>query len=117
MGRGLSKLQRYILAEAVTGHRTHYCKILAGFFGWETAWASPARRSPTPGCRNFDPNEIGRKRYRSAVAALSRACRRLEARGLVTCLQGAYSHWSAVEITDKGREWLLVNSVADRPSS
>ena len=62
-----------------------------------------------PGLQSFSPQEIGEPRYRATMASLSRSCRRLQERGLVTCLVGAGSHWSCVQITDKGREWLSVN--------
>jgi hypothetical protein len=136
MGRGLSKLQRFILHKASKIRRVHYPIILVEFFGWEP---DPDRRNyrlvkegdlcanlaarklepakpdeigslKNPRCHIFSRKMIGEKKYRSTMASLSRACLRLEDRGLVTCLVGARSHWSGVELTDAGRAWLSANS-------
>jgi hypothetical protein len=118
MSRGLSKLQRFILEKAARQPRVYYAEILAEFFGWKSSsrlpfwkriWDRTADGNlASPGMQRFSPKEIGVRRYRAAQASLSRACTRLEARQLVTL--GARSHWSVVEITDKGREFLSVNS-------
>jgi hypothetical protein len=68
-----------------------------------------------PGDQRFAVAAIGVKRYRSTLVTLSRACSRLEQRGLVTRLRAAHSHWAAVAITDKGREWLTVNTRQNYP--
>ncbi len=119
MGRGLSDLQSWILTEA--GRRKHLCHadVLYHFFRFEpefglsyepSAWEEGGSlKDPT--MRRFDPAAIGRSRYRVAQASLSRACARLESRGLVSRVGGAYTHWSGVAITQKGREWLSVNLV------
>jgi hypothetical protein len=107
MGRGLSELQRFILREAGKRGRAYYADVLTGFFGWKP---TPSRLPRTPGQQRFSRSRIGERRYAKTMATLSRACWRLGQRGLVTCLQGARSHWSGVELTDKGREWLSVNS-------
>jgi hypothetical protein len=126
MGRGLSDLQRFIVAKAATCERLYYAEILAEFFGWKPkellryeplhgiTYKMPVAGKYAHG-QHFSADKIGEARYRKTVATLSRACSRLAARGLVECLQGACSRWSAVEITDKGREWLSVNRVADLP--
>jgi hypothetical protein len=94
--------------------RLFQSEILEGYFGFRPA--EPIRRGD--GWINhghlFEPRRIGIRRYNKARASLSRACRRLKARGLVECVQGAYCLWAAVELTDKGREWLSVNTVAHR---
>jgi hypothetical protein len=63
-----------------------------------------------PGSWVFSLRRIGPARYRSAVGALSTACRRLEARGLVRCVRGELGRWAGVETTDRGREWLAANT-------
>jgi hypothetical protein len=139
MGRGLSDLQRFVVTEAGKRRRLYYADVLHHFFGfapkpsrwggrvgleyhkqsggwdrygpeWEPSSWEAGGELAHPGNQRFDPEEIGRNRYRSALASVSRACLRLSARGLVTCLRGSVSHWSGVEITDKGRELLSVNS-------
>lgn len=105
MGRGLSDLQKYILTAAASMKNGDYSKegrlynadIFREFYGWKDA-------NGIPGRRKFDPNEIGQKKYDSAHVAVRKACARLEKRGFVVCILGAHSHWSGVEITDKGRE-------------
>lgn len=129
MGRGLSKLQRFILSEAGLRRRVYYADILMGFFGWKPRW-KPHRygdeRFPAetpeengllwaPNSQRFRPREIGEKTYRKVRATLTRSCQRLADRGLIVCYQGAYAHWSGVEITDQGKEWLSVNMVANLP--
>lgn len=42
MGRGLSNLQRFIMAKAAEHKRLYYAEILAGYYGWEPA--RPIRR-------------------------------------------------------------------------
>jgi hypothetical protein len=133
MGRGLSELQRYILTEAGKRQRVYYADILEGFFGWAPVkpiarWKAgdvrggvpgyPEEQIPEnevgsikhPGHQYFSRRKIGEKNYRKVLATLSRTCLRLGQRGLVTCLRGTMGHWSGIEITDKGREQLLVSS-------
>jgi hypothetical protein len=114
MGRGLSRLQRHILAEAGRRSRVFYAEVLAGYFGWAPKY--PLKRDSDgtlagPGDQKFSRRGVGEKVYRKTLATLSRSCLRLQQRGLVTCLRGEYGRWAAVEITDKGREWLSANLV------
>lgn len=107
MGRGLSELQKYILTAAALqkddessggcAGRLYNADILKEFYGWKGD-------NGLPGDHKFNPKEIGQKKYDSAHVAVRKACARLEKRGLVVCILGAHSHWSGVEITDKGRE-------------
>jgi hypothetical protein len=105
MGRGLSKLQTDILKFAAKRPMAHYAELLKHLFGWE-----PTKYKFTyedgrfrPSGQFFSKKEIGAKRYRSNMASLSRACVRLEHRGLVVIYSATISHWSAVKITDAGR--------------
>ena len=105
MGRGLSKLQRYIVSEAARRERLYYADILVGYFRWQpnpSHSAFDASGNITrPGTPSFSRWQVGAKLYAKTMVTLGRACRLLGDRGLVTCLQGA--HWSALEITDHGK--------------
>jgi hypothetical protein len=105
MGRGLSPLQRYIVAKAATVDRLYYHEIFVDYYGWKSHRKRSHNRDGiySPGDQRFWPAEIGKQRYHATRVALSRATDRLAQRGLVTCLCGARSHWSAVEITPEGR--------------
>jgi len=117
MGRGMSKLQRFILTKAAQQPRVYHAEVLRTYFGWKQSarklWLNWKRDNQgnlkNPGVQRFSTAEIGIKRYRIVQATLSRACFRLEARGLVTRVSGARACWSGVEITDKGREFLSAN--------
>jgi hypothetical protein len=116
MTRGLSGLQRYILAEAGRRSRVYHAEVLAGDYGWRPR--RPLVRDAGgqlrfPGDPHFSPAQVGVARYRSTISVLSRASRSLEDRGLITCARGGPSHWSAVEITDRGRGWLAANTPAN----
>jgi hypothetical protein len=119
MGRGLSDLQRFILRRAGEQPQLAYAEVLVEYFGWRPV-AGTLRRGRDGVVRGglhwFDPNAIGRQRYRSSRAVLSQACSRLAARGLVRCLQGAQGSWSAVPITDAGRASLAADSIAKPPA-
>ena len=52
------------------------------------------RANSSAGCQKFSKEKIGAKRYASAQAAVCRAFRRLEQRGLITCNCGAIARWS-----------------------
>lgn len=135
MGRGLSELQRYILSEAGKRRRVYCPDILEGFFGWKPICPMDRHRGgdvvrgfgglpdtvrpadddgvlSSPGRQYFSLAKIGERTYRTVMASLSRSIRRLEERGLVTVLKGAYAGWTAVEITERGRTWLTVNTPA-----
>lgn len=88
MGRGLSDLQRAILVVALRFRprrleSEHWVvdaftfELLEEGFGWKSLPDSKF------GGRHFDKGKIGVEAYEAAHAALSRAIRRLEERGLV----------------------------------
>ena len=110
----MSELQKTILrlahenrarGEGARGFADHqegtdvtYPQALAGYFGWEE---TGSRRI----FYKFSKKEIGEKPYRSAMASLSRAFGRLEARGLVVRTHSAMAAgWSGADLTDEGRE-------------
>ena len=74
MARGLSELQQFIIIRAAERESVSYSDLLASFFGFEPSKVDK---------RGFSPVEIGENRYNSAMASLSRACRRLHRRGLI----------------------------------
>ena len=54
------------------------------------------------GSKVFEPEGIGRAKYNTATAAVSRAVLRLQSRGLARCMQGDISHWSGINLTPAG---------------
>jgi hypothetical protein len=128
MGRGLSTEQKWILAEAGRLRLVFYVDILTGFYGWQPDW--PIERyqkgdltytdelvpeewygqAKFPGTQYFSRLQIGEKTYAKTMAALSRACARLEARGLVRRFDWRRKGFAGLQITAKGREYLSVNS-------
>jgi hypothetical protein len=115
MGRGLSALQCFILRRTGEQHRLYFAEVLVEYFGWPVVgpWAALRRDDrgdlAHPGAHRFDAATIGRTRYHNTRSVLAQACRRLEARGLVTRWYGTTSHWQAVAITDAGRAWLAAD--------
>ena len=122
MGRGLSELQRAILAlayrnrldrleHAKTGDEVYtrgvysidlyYAEVLREHFGWEVRGYSwrPERESRPCWGQSFSMREIGERRYRSAQASLSRAVLRLEARGLV---ERRHHYLAGLDLTERG---------------
>ena len=107
----LSALQRSILRLALrnriaenrtddsSGADCYYSEIMFEHFGFPPERADHLREHP--GSPQFDPHAIGERRYASASAAISRAAKRLEARGLVTCVTG-WPGWSGVSLTPTG---------------
>jgi hypothetical protein len=111
MDRRLSPLQRFILRRTAAQHRLYYAEILADCFGWQPIGPGAALHRHAgdlahPGGQRFSRDTIGPAHYHSRHATLSRACRRLVARGLVTWVDNARGRWAAVAITDAGRAWL-----------
>jgi len=117
--RPLSKLQTWILEHArvnrLAEHRDgesrgadlYYKEVLAGFYGfpydrYRNPECDPLRKSL--GSQRFHPDQIGRPKYNAACAAISRACSRLEQRGLVRVMTGACSHWAGVSLAQLGGE-------------
>jgi hypothetical protein len=129
MGRGLSKLQQFILSEASKLGRCYYADVLEKFYHWEPVRSierysnmqsdiifgeSELKVSDSdsigqikyPERNYFSPKLVGLKEYRKVMATLCRSCARLRDRGLVHCWQANGQHRASVELTDKGRVWL-----------
>lgn len=103
---GLSRLQRWMLVYArenrLASEETDllYGEVLAHFYGFCRPEDVPSR------CKFrrkfFKPEIIGRDRYNAANAAVSRAARRLDRRGLAHVMRAVYGHWAAIRLTDAG---------------
>jgi hypothetical protein len=114
MGRGLSELQRYIVASAAMRDRLYYRDILEGYLRGKSKRLAHQESDVGQHGAFFSRQRIGNLEYRRAMATLSRACQRLERRGLVRCVCGSWTHKPAVEITDIGRTW-LTNGLGESP--
>jgi len=64
-------------------------------------WRQRDGSPPFLGSNCWDDQSAELKR---AKASISRSFRRLEQRGLVKRLQGAYSRWAGIALTEKGRQ-------------
>ena len=105
MTEALSPLQQVILETAARNRSVsddrptdvYAAEILVSYFGF------PLTRSYHPARgyigQHFSRTEIGARRYDAAQASLSRAMRRLETRGLIERVQGAYALWSGANLT------------------
>jgi hypothetical protein len=108
IGRGLSRQQRWIVAKAAAAkNHVYFTEILEGLFGWKPHGSVPDRARDVLQSYGylFSIREIGKNRYGRVMATMSRACRRLEERGLIERVMGH----GAIRITPQGREYLLVN--------
>ena len=97
MGRGLSDLQRWILHEACERGQLEYADIRRDYFGWESKQTDKQLRD------RYSPKEIGEDEYNRVMATISRSCRRLETRGLIT-LEGYAPYLRWIKPTKAGRE-------------
>jgi hypothetical protein len=124
MGRGLSELQKAILRRALANQKAEgrsldesrfadvlRAEVLADYWGWPMPPRGDGDRYRTNmeglqerhiGGRLYSPRQIGEKRYGSAQTALTRAMNRLADRGLMTLVQGRFSHWSGANLTENG---------------
>lgn len=103
---GLSRLQRWMLVHARENRLGRekvdllYGEVLAHFYGFCRPEDVPSRGKFR---RKFFKSEIiGRDRYNAACAAVSRAARRLDRRGLAHVMRAVYGHWAAIRLTDAG---------------
>jgi hypothetical protein len=109
----LSRLQRWILSAAYENRSSdpdaaqvdlYYHEIFAGYFGFPMRWYGSESLHSKPGSHRFDREQVGRERYGAAHASVSRAVRRLEARGLVERYAGTVIRWAGLRLTDAGFE-------------
>lgn len=124
MGRGLSDLQRSILvlalrnrterleraprdanyARGVWSIDLYDAEVLHHLYGWPLSnrglgWRPrKEEQRPTFG-QSFSMAEVGERRYRSAMSSLSRAVKRLEARGLV---ERRCAYLTGLDLTETG---------------
>ena len=97
MGRGLSDLQRWILREACRRGQLEYADIRRDYYGWESKQKDKQLRD------RYSPSEIGAAEYNRVMATISRSCRRLEARGLIT-LEGYAPYLRWIKPTKAGQD-------------
>lgn len=117
---GLSKLQKQILLLAL-GNRElkvrpdcygdldlYSPEILERVYGFPVeeryGWFGKVTTRGDPTRQHFRLAVIGRARYNSAQAAVSRAFRRLQERGLVERQRGAYAAWHGINLTPEGAD-------------
>lgn len=136
MGRGLSDLQRAILQLAARNIESGELKPTeTHLYTYEVMWSvygfsehgkdfhSPihysndGRERRSPGRHHFDQQAIGEKRYQAAAAAISRAFRRLEERGLASRYNGAIAWWAGIKLTDEGLTVARAITVNTKPES
>jgi hypothetical protein len=109
----LSRLQKQILVlalenkqrecrgyDADSGADVYYSEILAEVFRFPVRNALSPRKRPCS--RIFAPAQIGRRRYRNAIEATSRAVLRLHIRGAVKSAHSKHSTWAGASLTPLG---------------
>jgi hypothetical protein len=98
----------------VRGHvDLYYAEALCTIWGWHSQADWPIW--VTPSARQFSKRRIGARRYTTARVILTRACERLEARGLVQRRGGAYVNWNGIQLTTFGAqlaEHLMANTIS-----
>ena len=126
MARSLSPLQKFILVEALkrrtdpklrarTLSQTHledlyFFEVLHGWWGfpyWRKAFRYDGdfetfMRWVLTQTTHFKPAQIGKNRYQSAVASLSRSIARLERRSLVLIYAHWWLKWTGIDLTPTG---------------
>lgn len=102
------------------GVDANYAEVLAAVYGFTNRWGQPARLQRADGglrdVHHFSRVRVGAGRYDAAVVAVSKACRRLEARGLVVCIRAGC--WAGVDLTETGlelAEYLTAKNTANFP--
>src|SRR5262245_59551264 len=127
MARGLSALQRQILALAWEYDETRhgpYClifppDIFMRIYGWPVTHRPTDLRRSSIARReswHFQPRVIGTERYHRAMVVVSRALGRLEARGLLVRIRwdcgGWYAHgWGLTDEGQRTAQQLMVDKV------
>jgi hypothetical protein len=122
----LSDLQRAILRLAIANHNTPirarddsggtdvtYAEVLISHYNFPRTCSCPRDDIREYGGQKFSMKQIGEKRYRAAMAAVSRAFLRLESRGLIERNRGAFRLWSGGVITEAGK--IAANTLGNLP--
>jgi len=119
VGRGLSELQKTILRlgneNRVREHRptggggadVYRSEVLAEVYGFESRFARDDEGAAQTARRHFArqqfwPADVGESRYIAGSAAVCRAMKRLEDRGLVVLMQGTFARWAGADLTEAG---------------
>ena len=85
----LSKLQRWILREALTCGQLEKVRIMADYFSLPTReFSSRYRREPI---WIVDRRNVDRKQYANAAISMNRSLKRLKERGLIAERYGHYN--------------------------
>lgn len=128
MGRGLSDLQKWMLRAALENRRAgqgagkpspilkaygkdggsgsgadlYYAEVKRDYFSFLPMGDADVRKNI--GHHKFDPDFEAQHgdNYNSASASISRAVNRLWKRGLVIVVNGVYSHWTGIDLTEAG---------------
>jgi hypothetical protein len=117
MGRGLSKLQHWILQQTGARGGITNTEILQGYFSWPEkrpvyGWRSQGYQEPIWTCVReaaFPLSEIGKQRYHVVTVTVSRSIKRLYQRGLMCSI---YLD-DKMRLTEQGQEWYRLNVVVD----
>lgn len=107
MGRGLSDLQKTILALALEHRQAgivepdcYKHEVLERHYGWKTIKLPGARRSGAGW--HFSKKDIGAKEYDSVMVALKKAAKRLQKRGLIEIGGGLFTKQTWYDLTHRG---------------
>jgi hypothetical protein len=113
MGRGLSELQKKILVASLESRGNtpgkqidaYYRELITVCFGWEQTGyilVNDELNSTFVGPKQFKKRD--HPNYNAVKVSLTRAVKRLETRGLLTCYHGRSANWAGVKLTQSGEE-------------
>ena len=92
----LSKLQRWVLREALTCGQLEKVRIMADYFSLPTReFSSHYRREPI---WIVDRRNVDRKQYANAAISMNRSLKRLKERGLI---KEHYEHYNSIIVLTK----------------
>ena len=92
------------LAEST--HPVDVYRALADYYEWGHRavwpWSERVVKTRKPGGWTFSRDSVGAAQYNAGQAAVSRALRRLEDRGLITVRVGVHARWTGANLTEAG---------------